>query len=279
LRDNYIIDLGDAAARSDRGRKDDENQDYFLVAKRDVQGKIVKWIVGADGLSQAPEAARAAELACKTISRAIEQEIITGLFDPKKVLARVFAAGNQALLEMSFDRDADHNRGKKLARPMCTVIIILAVDGKPYLCWAGDSPGYGVYSESGQAWAVRFTTDDTVLESLLKQGKSYAEAVKDPRAKEMTQCLGVSNVVPNIAELAPKRLQNLVAIVATTDGPSACFEGQDPLTGKDRPLKLLAQLYLRSFGSAARLVDGLVRIAKDGPAGDNNSAAAIYLQP
>jgi serine/threonine protein phosphatase PrpC len=272
-----------------KGKKE-INQDFALCAFREVMGKLVSWLVLADGLTLAYQSELAAEVACKAASKMIEQQIIFGQFEPKSILSQAAAAGNGAVLELPFVQGVRDEHGRILSRPMCTIIILLVVDGKPYVCWAGDSRLYAIYSKEGLTGVRRLTVDDSELESRLKDnranGMSYQEAYeaasKSQTSSGMTQCLGMTaeqGLAPHIAELSPKALLNLVALVATTDGVHSCFDpGPDLATGRDRPMPKLAQAYVESDGSAAQLVDQLVRAANDVSA-DNNTAAAILLQP
>jgi len=285
LRDDYIIDRGPLlAARSHLGKgKKERNEDYALVASRQVFGQVVSWLVLSDGLSQSQNPHLAAEAACKAASSMIERMIIDGLFDPKNVLGHALVAANNAVLQVPGDPSAMNEQGKPAQPPKTSIVIALMVGGQPYLCWAGDSRIYALYSMGGRPGARKLTRDDSELEVCMAQGMPYKEAAAKPNAGLMRRCLGMTEgqgLVPNFAELAPKALTNFVGLVACTDGVYSSFDpGPDPETGKGRPAHKLGQAYLDSGGNAAILVDQLVRTANDGSAEDNNTAAAIFLQP
>jgi len=272
-RNDFLINLGpDGAARSHVGigtpKKSGINEDYVIVARRSVLGMTVSWLVLADGVSKSPDADQASKVACEAASRKIEELLTRGLPgagtdlaevpgtlpDPKTILKHAFAAAQAAVVAL------DNDRG--VARPMCTIVIALIFDGKPYFCSAGDSHLYGLFSKDGRVVAKLLTTDDS------------------SSSGGLTQCLGVPSVAPNFGELSPETIPYFIGLVAATDGAYSMFDpGPDPQTKKPRPPQGLIDAYNQCSGDARRLVNALVMDAYDGTAQDNNTAAALFLQP
>jgi hypothetical protein len=274
-RNDFLVKLGpDAAVRSHIGigapKKSGTNEDFGLVARRPVLGITVSWLILADGVSQSYRANDASKAACQAASLKIEELVTRGLPgqgsdfaalpgplpDPKTILAYASAAAQAAVLELPYDE------GQGLPGPMCTLLIAMIFDGKPYWCWVGDPRLYALYRKDGRVVAQLLTVDDS------------------SSTGGLTRCLGVPNLSPHFGELSPDVLPYLIALVAASDGAYSFFDpGPDPTTKKPRPPKGLIDAFNNCNGDAARLVNALVMDAYSGTAQDNNTVAALFLQP
>jgi serine/threonine protein phosphatase PrpC len=283
LRENFLIELSASeAVRSNLGMQHKRNDDYGLVATRLVGGQEIRWEIVCDGLSQSQNPHLASEAACKAASTVIEMMVIDGHFDPEAVIMGAFNAAQNAVLLVPEDPEKPVNdSGKPFKRAMTTIVIALLLGNNAYLGWAGDSRIYAIYQRDGRCGARRLTRDDTKLEKLRLAGMTFKDSSKEPRATEMSQCLGPigegDSLVPNYAVLS---LQHVAAIVGCTDGAYSYFDpGPNPETDKDQPQVELAQAFAGCGGNALAFADKLVTIANDRGGQDNITVAALFCNP
>ena len=194
LRDNFMIELGEwEAVLSNLGIVHRHNDDYGLVAVRKVNGVQTRWAWIGDGLSRARKAAMASKVACEDGSRMMEAMLIEGSFDPRRIIAQSIAAAQNAVLELPDNPESQdtNENGQTMKPPMTTIVVVLQIGDRIYIGWAGDSRVYAVYARNGKCGARRLTRDDTYLEQLRKKGMTYKQAMADPTAQQMSQCLGL----------------------------------------------------------------------------------------
>jgi serine/threonine protein phosphatase PrpC len=273
VRENFFIELSAAqAVRCNLGLKHERNDDFGLVASRQVRGEDIRWLIVCDGLSVSQNPHLASEAACKAASQMIELMVMEGVFDPENVIGKAIIAAQNAVLDVPEEAGAKTRDGKPLPKAMTTITVALVAGQRAYYGWAGDSRIYAIYSRDGMCGAQRLSRDDSFLNELIDQGMPREQALREPTASQMSQCLGPLEggytLAPHFGELS---LENVAAIVATTDGAHFTFDAVD-----DQPPTQLAQVYATCGNRALPFVEKLTTMANEAGGPDNITVAAIF---
>lgn len=170
---------------SDIGRRHHVNQDSGVV---DRAGNDVIVLVVADGVSSAFRAedasSRAVLAAQQVLIAAPENEA------PTEMVRRAIAAAHAAVLAIP----ASPPRAG-LAEPETTIVVAGVCGSRVAIGWVGDSRAYLVADTS----ECLLTQDDSWCTQVAMTGEmTLADALADPRAHLITQCLGMRDTEPQI---------------------------------------------------------------------------------
>ena len=198
--DHEELDLGWAAAVTDRGLHHPHNEDaVFLAAPR--PGLAVA--VVCDGVSSSSNA-QAAAAAAATASGRVLLDAIRG--DSKAAMARAVAAAQDAVVVIPKVGEGE--------APSCTFVAAVVNDGELTVAWLGDSRAYWF----GAAGDRRLTTDDSWAADQAALGVlSEREAEEAEEAHSITRWLGADapDIVPRTAH---ERLAGPGTVLLCSDG-------------------------------------------------------------
>lgn len=203
-RDRVEDTLGSRIAGvSDVGRKYDENQDYFALA-RGGRGELVAIV--CDGVSRSQRAAEGSQEACEGALAAILADLAAGpiddaIDDPDAVLRRAMTAAQAAICRVPFQRGLVED-DEPVLPAQATAVGVLAVGHRITLGWLGDSRAYWVAPGA----ARQLTTDHSWVNDVVASGElTLEEAQRDPRARAIVRSLG-ADADGNDSGIAPDAL-------------------------------------------------------------------------
>jgi PPM family protein phosphatase len=203
--DRIELDLGFAAAVSDRGLVHRRNEDSFRLEVG--PGRTVAAVV-CDGTSSASAANAAAREAARAAGTVLSNAIIDPARDASTVTADAIEAAQHAVGHVPWT-----TRTKRVD-PSCTLVLALCRQGEIAIGWVGDSRAYWVDSDGTR----QLTVDDSVAEEGVAKGLLTPEqAAKSPFLHSVTHWVGPNSPErpPRTAVLQPHRPGRLVLC---TDG-------------------------------------------------------------
>lgn len=169
-----------AASASHRGRRHVDNQDSVLI--RQLSGGVA--LAVADGVSTSSRSRDASDTAVRVAIEALEgASTIDGA-----EMDRAIRLAHRAVCEL------DYTETPGLAEPQTTIVLTYVQGNRVWFTWVGDSRLYRIHDLD----VCVMTEDDSWLNEQLKAGVSLANAMKDPSAHCITQCLGMRDEDPVI---------------------------------------------------------------------------------
>lgn len=140
--DHIRLDVGDAAAVSDRGQRHHNNEDAVALERCDTPAGPIHVAVVCDGVSSAPgskDASRlAADVAADVLVRAVAAgEIPADLDRTRAAIVAAIAAGSDAVAEL-----AASNANAPATTMVAALIEPIAGGTRVHLGWLGDSRAY-----------------------------------------------------------------------------------------------------------------------------------------
>ena len=174
--DRYELDLGRAAAVTDRGRRRRENEDAFHL---ELAGDGVIAVV-CDGVSTSIAGALAARSAAAAAGAVLREALLEGLRAADATSRAIDAAqGAVAALAVRVGPGKDS--------PSCTLVSALCRDDEVVVGWVGDSRAYWIGADDQR----QLTTDDSWAAEQVADGLlSEEQAATDPRAHTITRWVG-----------------------------------------------------------------------------------------
>lgn len=171
------LNLGPAAAVSDRGRVSRRNDDAFFLA---TPGDAVVAIV-CDGVSTSASADVAARKAADTMGAALVDALRAGTLAPDAAILHAITATQDAVGEIT------STTGSALADPASTLVSAVVRDGELVVAWLGDSRAYWITPGAPR----QLTVDDSWARHQIATGAlGIEQAVADPRARSITRWVG-----------------------------------------------------------------------------------------
>jgi PPM family protein phosphatase len=175
--DRSEIDLGIAAAVSDRGRLRNRNEDAFYVSRSGGGEAMVVCDGISSSLSPHIAARRAADAAGHVLAHAL-----TGGHDGLEAAVTLgIRAAQQAVVEVRWTARSD------VDAPSCTLVCAIRRGEELAVGWVGDSRAYWIAAEGSS----QLTADHSWAREQVSAGRLTAsQAQTDPRAHEVTRWLG-----------------------------------------------------------------------------------------
>jgi serine/threonine protein phosphatase PrpC len=203
--DRVEVDLGTAAAVSDRGLVHRRNEDSFHI---ELGGEHRVAVVVCDGISTASAgnvaAHNAAQAACSVLVRAMSEP---GR-DPGAATMEAIQAANGAVANVEWTTRTSR------VDPSCTIVSALYREDGVAIGWVGDSRAYWISADGNR----QLTVDDSVAEEGIAAGFLTPEqAAKSPFLHSITHWVGpdAPERPPRVAVFRPERSGRLLLC---TDG-------------------------------------------------------------
>jgi serine/threonine protein phosphatase PrpC len=172
---------------SDRGKRHGWNEDALALAAEDV-GEPVQVMVVCDGVSQARDSQRAAQVAAET-TRACLLEAARTALDAKLAMHRAVQAAHEAICALPEAPDPTADAARSQA-PGCTLVAALVRNGQATIGWVGDSRAYRLAPDLAQL----LTHDHSWINEVVDSGEmTAAEAAASPNRNAITQAVGPLN--------------------------------------------------------------------------------------
>lgn len=204
-QDRIELDLGVAAAVSDRGRVHRRNEDSFFLEVVDARGVAV---VVCDGISSASAGNAAARDAAKTAGEVLAAAVADpGRDSTTAMMDAIQAAGGAVELVPWTTRTGRVD-------PSCTLVSALRRGDEVVIGWVGDSRAYWLDADDIR----QLTVDDSLAEEGIARGMLTPEqAAASPILHTITHWVGPDAPVrpPRVATLTPDRPGRLLLC---TDG-------------------------------------------------------------
>ncbi len=257
-RNHEELDLGSAAAVSDRGRRHRFNEDAFSLVSRGGRHAVVV----CDGVSTTSNPRGASSAAAGAAMKAIDPALDDPPWDDdhgmEGLLSRAIDQGCRAVARVLPAEDPEY-----LDLPSTTIVAAIVDGDRAAVASVGDSRAY--WLAAGEGPSRRLTVDDSWAEDAIARGMEPDLAHAHPNAHVITQWLGadVELLRPGFALL--NGLEGV--LVLCTDGLWNYFpEPDDLLARAGRPLRDLTPL---------TLARNLVGAALDAGGQDNVTVAVI----
>jgi PPM family protein phosphatase len=204
-QDRVELDLGIAAAVSDRGRVHRRNEDSFFV---EVLDEKTVTVVVCDGVSSASAGNAAARSAAETAGTVLKEAMVDRDVDARTATVEAVGAARGAVELVPWT-----TRTRRVD-PSCTLVSALWRAGEIVIGWAGDSRAYWIDSDG----ARQLTVDDSWAQEGVAQGALTAEqAARSPFLHSISHWVGpdAPDRPPRLVVLRPERPGRLVLC---TDG-------------------------------------------------------------
>lgn len=196
-------------AKTDIGKKREQNEDYFMVQKLDQTASVY---ILADGMGGYESGEVASKSCCLAIMDKIESLYYSfETLNNVQIINILKAAINDAN-ELVYKLEKTDEKYKGMGT---TVVLIFIYDKDVYYVSIGDSRIYTLDKEMTRI--TRITEDDTYVNELLKKKAiNAAEAKTHPQKHILTKAIGVfENLEYDVKKLD---LQNVRYIFAFSDG-------------------------------------------------------------
>jgi serine/threonine protein phosphatase PrpC len=242
------------AGQTDPGVTHASNQDAFFLSGP-AEGGDGSILVLCDGVSNS----QTPDLAAATASRTAHDVLAAG-GDMRDAIRRA----HEAVCALPFDRQA------AVDPPATTIVAARLHDGQATIGWLGDSRAYGLGGSGG----TLLTRDHSWLAAVLDRGEmTEAEAMRDPRAHALLNCLGTTD----FTAASPCPEPGVVTLAPSGGWLLLCSDG---LWNYAPTLPALAQAASQGLqGDAADLCARLVDFARSAGGRDNITVIAMRCRP
>lgn len=218
--DRREIDMGVAAAVTDRGKHHARNEDAMALRVLESSGTVV--LVICDGVSSSDRADEAAELAATAAAEQLVGALRSGRGAEAAIEAAIAVAADAVADLGDRAHPGDHS-------PACTLVCAVLTGDAVTVCSIGDSRAYWLADVTAPTSAQRLTRDDSVAAGLVAVGVDEVVAMSMPDAHTITAWLGadadaLSPVVRTFVPTGPG------AVLLCSDGLWNYFPGPDELS-------------------------------------------------
>jgi serine/threonine protein phosphatase PrpC len=174
-----------AAGVSDIGKRYEENQDYFLLAKGPHDQLIA---IVCDGVSLSQNAKDGSKAACEAAIAAIQGDLARGVEDPDQILKDAMHNAQEAICKVPFTPGlTDAHTGEVVPPAQATAVAVVVAGSRVTIGWLGDSRAYWA---SGKR-ARQLTVDHSWFNDVVGSGEMTAEQARnDKRARGIVRSLG-----------------------------------------------------------------------------------------
>jgi serine/threonine protein phosphatase PrpC len=195
--DRIELDLGVAAAVSDRGKVHRRNEDSFHVEVADERGVAV---VVCDGTSTASAGNTAARDAAKAAGAVLSDALEQSDRDATTAMTDAIKAAGGAVQEVEWTTRTDR------VNPSCTLVSALQRGNEVVIGWVGDSRAYWIDAEETR----QLTVDDSLGQEGIERGMlTPQQAAASPVFHAITHWVGPDS---------PQRPPRLISIIADRPG-------------------------------------------------------------
>jgi serine/threonine protein phosphatase PrpC len=204
-QDRAELDLGVAAAVSDRGKVHRRNEDFFHV---EVAGERGVAVVVCDGTSTASAGNTAARDAAKAAGAVLADALQRSDSDATAAMTDAIQAAAGAVQEVEWTTRTDR------VNPSCTLVSALQRGDEVVIGWVGDSRAYWIDDEQTR----QLTVDDSLGQEGIERGMLTPEqAAASPVFHAITHWVGPDSPErpPRVASFVPERPGRLLLC---TDG-------------------------------------------------------------
>jgi len=255
-RDHIELDLVLVAGVTDRGLRHTRNEDAMAMATADTPAGPVAIAVVCDGVSTSPRPDEASLAAAQAAVRTLLAAVRRGE-DPVQASPVAVRAAHRALSALAAPGEA----------PSATYVSAIVSGQGVTVSWLGDSR---VYWLGADGHAMRLSTDDSMAEELVAQGRmNEADALASPQAHVITRWLGA-----DLAEVHPHVLR------VEPIGPGVVLVCSDGLWNYRPEAAGLAQLALpAALTEPLSAAATLVKFALDAGGMDNITALLVPFPP
>jgi serine/threonine protein phosphatase PrpC len=257
-QDRDELDLGVAAAVSDRGKVHRRNEDSFHV---EVAGERGVAVVVCDGTSTASAGNTAARDAAKAAGAVLAGALEQHDRDATAAMTDAIQAAAGAVQEVEWTTRTDR------VNPSCTLVSALRRTDEVVIGWVGDSRAYWIDAERTR----QLTLDDSLGQEGIERGMLTPEqAAASPVFHAITHWVGPDS---------PERPPRVVSL--TPDRPGRLLLCTDGLWNYIPTIPELMELMARLPGDASPLnvARALTDVALAQGGDDNITVAVIDVQP
>jgi serine/threonine protein phosphatase PrpC len=257
-QDRVELDLGVAAAVSDRGKVHRRNEDSFHV---EVAGERGVAVVVCDGTSTASAGNTAARDAAKAAGAVLADAMQQHDRDGTEAMADAIQAAGGAVQEVEWTTRTDR------VNPSCTLVSALRRADEVVIGWVGDSRAYWIDAEQTR----QLTVDDSLGQEGIERGMLTPEqAAVSPVFHAITHWVGPDS---------PERPPRVVSL--TPDRPGRLLLCTDGLWNYIPTIpELIEQIAtLPDAASPLSLARALTDVALAQGGDDNITVAVIDVQP
>ena len=256
--DRVELDLGVAAAVSDRGKVHRRNEDSFHV---EVAGERGVAVVVCDGTSTASAGNTAARDAAKAAGAVLADALSQPDRDATAAMTDAIQAAAGAVQEVEWTTRTDR------VNPSCTLVSALRRTDEVVIGWVGDSRAYWIDAERTR----QLTVDDSLGQEGIERGMLTPEqAAASPVFHAITHWVGPDS---------PERPPRVVSL--TPDRPGRLLLCTDGLWNYMPTIPELMELMARLPGDASPLsvARALTDVALAQGGDDNITVAVIDVRP
>jgi PPM family protein phosphatase len=256
--DRVELDLGVAAAVSDRGLVHSRNEDSFFL---EVLASGIVAAVVCDGVSSASAGNVAARSAAETAGAILQEAGTDWDGDSSALTVKAIEAASDAVAEVPWT-----TRTRRVD-PSCTLVSALCRAGEIVIGWAGDSRAYWI--DAGDT--RQLTVDDSFAEEGIAAGALTAEqAARSPFLHAITNWVGTT---------APARPPRMVTV--RPDGPGRlvlCTDGMWNYAATTDALRELVDT-VPDESSPVAVARALTDAALMQGGSDNITVAVVNIRP
>lgn len=235
--------------RTDVGKVRKMNQDNFIFGQLNDNAT---YALVCDGMGGPKGGNIASQLACNIISEKIKEGFRKDFTESsiKNLMITSIINANNQILELGQSKKAYEGMGT-------TVILVLVVENSAYITNVGDSRVYLLKNNS----LNQLTTDHSIVQSLVEQGKITKEQAKThPHKNLITRAVGIENDVEIDFQVVD--LDKNEIILLCTDG----------LTNMCSDEQIQAILGMKKF---SHICDELIKVANENGGTDNITAVVM----
>ena len=257
-QDRVELDLGVAAAVSDRGKVHRRNEDSFHV---EVAGERGVAVVVCDGTSTASAGNTAARDAAKAAGAVLAEALERHDRDATAAMTDAIQAAAGAVQEVEWTTRTDR------VNPSCTLVSALRRTDEVVIGWVGDSRAYWIDAEQTR----QLTVDDSLGQEGIERGMLTPEqAAASPVFHAITHWVGPDS---------PERPPRVVSL--TPDRPGRLLLCTDGLWNYMPTIAELMELMATLPGDASPLsvARALTDVALAQGGDDNITVAVIDVRP
>ena len=257
-QDRVELDLGVAAAVSDRGKVHRRNEDSFHV---EVAGERGVAVVVCDGTSTASAGNTAARDAAKAAGAVLADALGQQDRDATAAMTDAIQAAAGAVQEVEWTTRTDR------VNPSCTLVSALRRTDEVVIGWVGDSRAYWIDAERTR----QLTVDDSLGQEGIERGMlTPQQAAASPVFHAITHWVGPDS---------PERPPRVVSL--TPDRPGRLLLCTDGLWNYMPTIPEMMELIARLPGDASPLsvARALTDVALAQGGDDNITVAVIDVRP